>query len=931
MKEVFQKYKWYYITGIVIALLFIILGICGVISSALAGIIPMLILMGGGSSIIYLADKISNQTPKIPETLETDFFKFTLQTANIHDENESLPRLINVKNVNVEYSSSNPEIATIDQNGDVTIKDNGTTIITAKFNGNDYYLPKETSYILVINIHKTEYLNPEDFKFDESNIDVKIGGIVSNALINVNNLNVEYKSSNNEVAEIDKNGNITIKNIGTSIITASFKGNDNFYSKDASYVLTVNPNPVDISDDDFKYETNYVKVVTGEEELPKLINKLNLEGVLVTSSDHNVAKFDKYGNVKIVDNGNCIITSIFSGNDQYNYKEAEYELVVNVLKNKKDIDKLISSFKDYCTIKEDSKLYSYLADIYNEAYEQFYNNKSINGLPLLYKEENFPNVYNYFGTDGDEKNGFKSMVGWLFALILTELLPYKRVNILKIGYEYGGYDRYSNIYGYKFKADPNIARLVGASLYASFAGLKQPNKDEFRTEVGGNKYSKTLQKLQDDSSKTQTGEKQFFTDFTQFMPTAPGPYAPGFTTRPDNTYPNEKKESNKNLAIDYKIHEMIVEKYNLDNKEYFDATVQAIADKEWNKQHLFGDNITYKEYSFHPVFGVDTIGKRLNPECNYADFVGLAISTCSSARGILQGTNTTPNQYGRLRPGCSWEMEAAKHSTTDDRWNVLCNFDIEDNDGCPTGYYNKSGKWVYPEIINSEKQFCEYFKKLLYANSYPSGHSSGMWGGAMVLMELMPDRVDKIMKAANQFAINRTIARFHWTSDTINGRVLGSAHNAVCHASSDFYELLANAKNELEGNATPEPEITPEPDNRKVNTSLSYIIGGYGSCHVDPGEKTLTHNCNKECNKERHPYISVSERVNFTIEGGVKTVDGKTSGTWEANTNYELVCPAVSEGEEKVAVITMSNSNGTRVLNYKLSRSGTKDEGPGTY
>ena len=202
MKEVFQKYKWYCIGGIAIALLFIILGICGVISSALAGIIPMLILMGGGSSLIYLADKISNQKPKNPETLEYDFFKFTLQTINVHDENESLPRLINVKNVNVEYSSSNTEVAIINQNGDVTIKNNGTAIITAKFNGNDYYLPKEASYILVVNIHKTEYLNPEDFKFDESNIEIKLGGIVSNALINVNNLEVEYKSSNTEVKEM---------------------------------------------------------------------------------------------------------------------------------------------------------------------------------------------------------------------------------------------------------------------------------------------------------------------------------------------------------------------------------------------------------------------------------------------------------------------------------------------------------------------------------------------------------------------------------------------------------------------------------------------------------------------------------------------------------------------------------------------------------
>ena len=86
----------------------------------------------------------------------------------------------------------------------------------------------------------------------------------------------------------------------------------------------------------------------------------------------------------------------------------------------------------------------------------------------------------------------------------------------------------------------------------------------------------------------------------------------------------------------------------------------------------------------------------------------------------------------------------------------------------------------------------------MWANSYPSGHSSGIWGGAMVLMELMPERADKIMAAANMFAVNRTIARYHWNSDTVNGRVLGSTTNAVSHASIDYDELLNKAKKEIE-------------------------------------------------------------------------------------------------------------------------------------
>jgi hypothetical protein len=159
----------------------------------------------------------------------------------------------------------------------------------------------------------------------------------------------------------------------------------------------------------------------------------------------------------------------------------------------------------------------------------------------------------------------------------------------------------------------------------------------------------------------------------------------------------------------------------------------------------------------------------------------------------MQSATTNPVQYGRLRPGCSWNQEGKKNSTTDDRRNILTNFEIEDGDGSPTGYYDKNGNWVYMNGIHNPAEFEEYQKTHLYANSYPSGHSSGMFCAAMLLMELMPNKANLILREANQYAVNRTIARYHWTSDTLNGRVLGSATNAICHASSDYYSTLVSS------------------------------------------------------------------------------------------------------------------------------------------
>ncbi len=460
-----------------------------------------------------------------------------------------------------------------------------------------------------------------------------------------------------------------------------------------------------------------------------------------------------------------------------------------------NFEEYLSVFYDYIQISRDTVTYNYMYELFREAEAQFYNGKSVHSLPILHKEENFPSLYK-FGNDGLAAMAGDTLIGWVLALQMAELKPYNRADILKIGYEMGNYDKYSNIYGYEFDYDPNLLRILGGAIYAAMRGHLQAPVDTMRKECGDYKYSKTLKELSNDS-RDNVADEAFFTDFRKFMPTAPAPYAPGYTNRPDRTYPNEGRDDYDNLEIDRQIHEMIVENYNLDQSEHYQECVQAIADKEGDKQHLFGKNRSTEHYHFHPVFGKDTIGVELSDSGNLADFVSLVFSASSASREILQSATVNPKQYGRLRPGCSWEAEGKKNSDTDDKKNVLVDFEIEDGDGSPTGYYDENGNWVYMNGISSPEEFNEKSKNQLYANSYPSGHSAGIIGAAMVLMELMPNKADVILKTANQYAVNRTISRYHWTSDTINGRVLGTATNAVSHAASDFDDLLNKARKEL--------------------------------------------------------------------------------------------------------------------------------------
>lgn len=453
------------------------------------------------------------------------------------------------------------------------------------------------------------------------------------------------------------------------------------------------------------------------------------------------------------------------------------------------LDDVLGKLSPVIRVAKDSQTYGYLAEVYREAYWQ-YHDAGRASLPTLYTEANFPLLYDYWDGRDDEQAAFMTMAGWLAALQLSELCPQKRNGILKAGYEAGGYTMASPIYGYEFRSDPNVARLVASIVYTAMRSRLQPDVEAMRNEVGGKKYDKTLYQLWDVEPRNHVTDDAFYIDLRRFMASAPGPYAPGYQDRSgvNPTLPDPKAE-NQCLETDMYIHSLAVLYESLPKQ----TAVQAVADKDWDTKHFFG--IGKKDvhgYEFNAVFGEATIGEYISPNGELADFVNLVKQIGGSARGILQHADPSLGavEYGRLRPGCSWEREGAKHSTTDDRQNVLADFWIEDGDGNPTGYYDVAGNWVQPSVVKSPKDYEEMQKRELYANSYPSGHSSGCWCAAMTLVEFFPDKADSIMREANAFATNRTIARYHWTSDTIQGRVLGSAMNAVCHAASDYDALV---------------------------------------------------------------------------------------------------------------------------------------------
>ena len=141
----------------------------------------------------------------------------------------------------------------------------------------------------------------------------------------------------------------------------------------------------------------------------------------------------------------------------------------------------------------------------------------------------------------------------------------------------------------------------------------------------------------------------------------------------------------------------------------------------------------YGEMTIYPVFGKHNIGIEIPTDGAIANMIDQLSVNCSWSRDPLLN-----QEYGRRRPGMG-KKDGTRNSDPNQR--ALVNYAIEEGDGHTTGYYNKDGEYIYNDGSHIG-DYVDYFQKQLYANSYPSGHSAYIWGTALFLIQVMPDRME---------------------------------------------------------------------------------------------------------------------------------------------------------------------------------------------
>ncbi len=137
-----------------------------------------------------------------------------------------------------------------------------------------------------------------------------------------------------------------------------------------------------------------------------------------------------------------------------------------------------------------------------------------------------------------------------------------------------------------------------------------------------------------------------------------------------------------------------------------------------------------------------------------------------------------------------------------------------------TGRYSvTNAKQMYmrtrPFAKMNENVFGEYDDESLRNNgSYPSGHTAFGWSVALALAEMAPEYQDKILRRGYQYGESRIIVGAHWQSDVDAARLAAAAALARLHTSAEYWEDLAQAREEfarVKGLAK-KPTTTPYPD-----------------------------------------------------------------------------------------------------------------------
>ena len=278
-----------------------------------------------GNNRFFLDDIIVYYGASVPKKENGLAYAVTAVAKTYGDANFT-NELTNPNGLTVSYGSSDTGVATINSStGEVTIVKPGTTRITASFAGDSDYASGSVYYDLTVSKAAAglAYAN-DDIK---KNIgDAKF----TNSLTNPHSLSVSYASTDEDVATVDSDGEVTIVDGGSTIISATFAENDYYLEGEAIYYLTVKK-----AIKTMVFASSSIDVDEGDtESLPGLTiedsadNDISGDVSVVYTSSNDVIAEEDSGSILGYSPGHVTLTASITGDAVYEDKSTTLDVYV---------------------------------------------------------------------------------------------------------------------------------------------------------------------------------------------------------------------------------------------------------------------------------------------------------------------------------------------------------------------------------------------------------------------------------------------------------------------------------------------------------------------------------------------------------------------------------------------------------------------------
>ncbi len=236
----------------------------------------------------------------------------------------------------ITYTSSDESIATVDENGEVTILASGEVTITATVSATDNYEEATASYTITIDtvaptvsdVTITSTLPDNTKTYDGTGASLTV-----TADVEPDTAEVSYQwykdgeaieGATGDTLNID--GNVSDSGTYKCVVTATHDG----LTAEDSAEITIT---IEKADQEISYEETTIDKTVGDEPFTNALTetKVDTEGgavITYTSSDESIATVDENGEVTILAEGEVTITATVSETDNYNSTEASYTITI---------------------------------------------------------------------------------------------------------------------------------------------------------------------------------------------------------------------------------------------------------------------------------------------------------------------------------------------------------------------------------------------------------------------------------------------------------------------------------------------------------------------------------------------------------------------------------------------------------------------------